>query len=258
MKGLGYMKSPNNEEHLDITDYAPLYKQLSQILQQRIKEGVYKSGEKLPSESELIKVFKVSRITASAAIQELVQSGLVYRKKGKGTYVTRPRIIGISSFGSFTADILQRGMTPSSRVVEFTTVPADQELSTHLGLNVGEYCVKLSRVRFANDEPVAMETTYLPLKLVPGLENEDLEKGSLFSILEKSFGLHPAWSEGIFEASSARPEQAELLKIKAGAPVLFVHRVTLDNNDVPLEWAYSIYRADSFSFSTGRQSIENS
>jgi GntR family transcriptional regulator len=246
-----------NEERLDITDYVPLYKQLSQILQQRIKAGVYKSSEKLPSERELIELFKVSRITATAAIQELVQNGLAYRKKGKGTFVSRPRIVGLSSFGSFSSDILQRGMTPSSRILELTSVPAEQDLMTHLGLEAGERCIKLSRVRYANDAPVAIETTYLPEKLVPGLGNEDLEKGSLFAVLLKSYGLHPSWSEGIFEAVSATPEQAELLNLKPGASVLLVHRVTVDNNDVPLEWAYSIYRADSFSFSTGRQAIES-
>jgi GntR family transcriptional regulator len=245
------------EERLDMKDYAPLYKQLFQILQQRIKAGIYKSGEKLPSERELIENFKVSRITATAAIQELVQNGLVYRKKGKGTYVTRPRITGLSSFGSFTSDISQRGMTPTSRIIEIKTVQAEEEQINHLGLNAGDLCIKLSRVRLADNVPLAIETTYLPEKLVPDLGNEDLEHGSLFSILEKRYGLHPSWSEGIFEAASARSEQADLLKIKHGAPVLLVHRVTLDNNDVPLEWAYSIYRADSFSFSTGRQVIES-
>lgn len=246
-----------NEERLDITDYVPLYKQLSQILQQRIRVGIYKSGDKLPSERELVEIFKVSRITATAAIQELVQNGLAYRKKGKGTYVARPRIVGLSSFGSFSSDILQRGMTPTSRILEMAVVPTDQDLITHLGLDTGDRCIKLSRVRYANDAPVAIETTYLPEKLVPGLGKEDLEKGSLFAILVKSYGLHPSWSEGIFEAAIATSEQAELLNLEPGSPVLLVHRVTLDNNDVPLEWAHSIYRADTFSFSTGRQSIES-
>lgn len=245
------------EERLDMANYVPLYKQLAQILQQRIKAGIYASGVRLPSERELMETFKVSRITVTAAIQELEQNGLVYRKKGKGTFVTRPRIVGLSSFGSFTSDILQRGMIPSSRLIEFTSLLANEELTTHLGLEAGESCIKLSRVRYANETPVAVETTYLPEKLVPGLEKEDLEKGSLFAILERKYGLHPSWSEGIFEAASAKPDQAQLLKIKPGAPVLLVHRVTLDKNDVPLEWAYSIYRADSFSFSTGRQAIDS-
>jgi GntR family transcriptional regulator len=246
-----------SEERLDMANYVPLYKQLAQILQQRIKTGIYSGGEKLPSERELSEIFKVSRITVTAAIQELEQNGLVIRKKGKGTFVTRPRIVGLSSFGSFTSDILQRGMVPSSQIIEISTVLADENLVTHLGLELNEPCIKLSRVRFANETPVAVETTYLPAKLVPGLEKEDLEKGSLFAVLERRFGLHPSWSEGIFEAASARPDQAQLLKIKPGAPVLLVHRVTLDKNDVPLEWANSIYRADSFSFSTGRQAIDS-
>jgi GntR family transcriptional regulator len=244
------------EERLDTTNYIPLYKQLSLIIQQRIKLGVYKSGDRLPSERELIETFKVSRITATAAIQELVQSGLVYRIKGKGTFVARPRIVGLSSFGSFTSDIHQRGMVPSSRVVELVKVPADPELQNKLGLKPGEVCLKLFRVRFANEDPIAIEIAYLPEKLFPALENEDLERGSLYTVFTRRYGFHPSWSEGIFEAASANREQAELLNLKVGEPVLLIHRVTFDNNFVPLEWVHSIYRADRFSFSTGRQSVE--
>jgi GntR family transcriptional regulator len=246
----------NAEDRLDPTDYVPLYKQLTQILQQRIRSGIYKSGEKIPSERELIETFKVSRITATAAIQELVQNGLAYRMKGKGTYVARPRIVGLSSFRSFTSDILQRGMTPSSRITELVTVPSDQEQQQHLDLEPGEECVKLTRIRYANGDPLALETAFLPAKIIPGIENEDLETGSLFNILTRRYGLRPSWSEGIFEAASANQEQALILKIKPGEPLLLIHRVTFDNNYVPLEWVHSIYRADRFSFSTGRQAVE--
>ncbi len=174
---------PITEERLDVTNYVPLYKQLSLILQQRIKVGVYKSGEKLPSEREIIETYKVSRITATAAIQDLVQNGLAYRIKGKGSYVARPKIVGLSSFGSFSTDIQQRGMKPSSRILEFSIVPADQELITHLGLKPDDNCVKLHRVRYADGAPVAIEIAYLPEKLVPGLENENLEQDSLFRVL---------------------------------------------------------------------------
>ncbi len=244
------------EERLDITDYVPLYIQLFQILQQKIKKGIYKSGEKIPSERELILTYKVSRITATAAIQELVKNGFAYRIKGKGTYVARPKITGISSFGSFSSDIKQRGMNPSSKLIEYSIVEANQELVDNLGIELGENCVKLHRVRFANDTPVAIEIAFIPEKLVPGLENEDLEQGSLFAIFARVYGLHPTWSEGIFEASSATTEQAKLLNIKPGASVLVIHRVTFDKNYLPLEWVHSIYLADSFSFSTGRQAID--
>jgi GntR family transcriptional regulator len=244
-----------NEDHLDSSSYVPLYAQLYEILRRRIEKGEYKNREKIPSETDLMNSFDVSRITALAAIRELIKTGLAYRIKGKGTFVAQSKIKGLSSFGSFSADIRQRGMVPSSKVVEFTKIPADAELQERLGVEPGELCIKLVRVRFANDEPVAIETAYLPDKLVPGIENEDLNKISLYETLENRFGLYPTLSEGIFEAAPTDRWQAELLNLKPGEPILIVHRVTFDKNYLPLEWVHSYYRADRFSFSTGRQPV---
>jgi len=243
------------EARLDPNSYVPLYAQVYEILRQHIEAGRYQPGEQLPSERELMNMFGISRITAQAAVKELIQSNMAYRIKGKGTFVARAKIRGLSSFGSFTEDIRQRGMTPSSRVVEFTTIPADKEMQEHLGLQPEDVCIKLTRVRLANNEPVAIEIVLIPKLLVPGIENEDLEKGSLYEILSRRYGLHPSWSEGIFEAAPADRWQAELLGLKPGVPVLIVHRVTFDKNYVPLEWVDSFYRADRFSFSTGRQAV---
>lgn len=246
----------NNDERLDYNGYVPLYKQIFEILQKRIKEGIYTNGSQLPSERELIETFNVSRITATSAIQELVKNGLAYSKKGKGTFVTRPRIVGLSSFRSFSSDILQRGMTPSSRILSLQTIPADDNLKEILDLEPGDLCLQLSRVRLANNEPVALETTYLPEKRFPGFSLEDIEGKSLFSVFIQKYGFHPSWSDGIFEAASSTPEQASFLNLEPGAPVLQIRRVTMDKDSIPLEWANSIYRADTFSFSTGRQPIE--
>lgn len=244
-------------EHLDPSSYTPLYVQLFQIMRSKIEAGIYKPGEQLPSERELIETYEVSRITATAAIQKLVHSGLVFRIRGKGSFVARPKIRGLSSFGSFSSDIRQRGMVPSSRILSSDIITADNDVKEHLELSLEDKVLKISRLRFANEEPVALETAFIPEALFPGIENEDLEHGSLYEIMERKYGLFPTWSEGVFEATAADDEQAELLDIGPCDPVLWVHRVTRDPNYTPLEWVHSLYRADRFSFSIGILSIRS-
>lgn len=244
-----------NKGWLDPRSYVPLYMQLYAMLSRAVEEGHYKAGEQLPSERELSESFSVSRITSGSAIQELVRAGLAYRVQGKGTFVARPKIRGLSSFDSFSSDICQRGMVPSSRLISCEKLIPDEEVQERLSLPPEECCFELVRVRLADNEPVAIETTYIPEKLCPGLENEDLERGSLFETFRRRYGLFPTWSEGIFEAAPANEQQAELLELNLGDPVLLIHRVTFDENYVPLEWVHSVYRADRFSFSTGRQPV---
>jgi GntR family transcriptional regulator len=244
-------------ERLDPQSYTPLYVQLFQIMRDKIEAGTYQPGQQLPSERELIETYEVSRITATAAIQKLVHSGLAYRIRGKGSFVARPKIRGLSSFGSFSDDIRARGMVPSSRTISSDIITADDDVKEHLQLEADEKVLKISRLRFANDEPVALETAYIPEALFPGIENEDLEHGSLYEMMENKFGQFPTWSEGVFEAAAADDGEAELLDLEPGDPVLWVHRVTRNPNYTPIEWVHSLYRADRFSFSMGILSVRS-
>jgi GntR family transcriptional regulator len=243
--------------HLDPKSYTPLYVQLFQMMRSKIEAGIFQPGQQLPSERELIKTYDVSRITATAAIQKLVHSGLAYRIRGKGSFVARPKIRGLSSFGSFSEDIRARGMVPSSKIISSDIITTDKEVREHLELAEKDQVFRISRLRFANEEPVAIETAFIPEALFPDIENEDLEHGSLYEIMEQKYGLFPTWSEGVFEAAPADEEQAELLDLEPGDPVLWVHRVTRGPNYTPLEWVHSLYRADRFSFSTGILSIRS-
>ena len=249
--------STYTDERLDPDSYVPLYMQLVQLLQRVIEEGVLKTGDQLPSERELVERYDVSRITASNALHELVRSGLVYRKQGLGTFVAQPRIRDLSGFASFSDDMRERGLMPSSRLLALESLLPDEEVCKRLSLAPGALCIRLARVRLANEEPVAIENTYIPADLCPGLENEELEKGSLYEVFRRRYGLRPAWAEGIIEAARVDEEQAALLDLQPGEPVLSIWRVTYDENYVALEWVHSVYRADRFSFSTGRHPVES-
>ena len=129
--------STYTDERLDPDSYVPLYMQLVQLLQRVIEEGVLKTGDQLPSERELVERYDVSRITASNALHELMRSGLVYRKQGLGTFVAQPRIRDLSGFASFSDDMRERGLMPSSRLLALESLLPDEEICKRLDLAPG-------------------------------------------------------------------------------------------------------------------------
>jgi GntR family transcriptional regulator len=141
---------------LDHESTTPLYIQLKEHLRMQIEAGVYPSGARLPSERELAQTFQMSRMTVRQALQLLAKDGFVTSHIGKGTYVRRPRIAQELRFlTSFTEDMRQRDMTPSSRVIRAALDHADEDVAEHLRVAVGAETVLLSRVRLADMLPQA-------------------------------------------------------------------------------------------------------
>jgi GntR family transcriptional regulator len=239
-------------EVLDPTSYIPLYIQITDILRKSIDEGLIKPGEKLPSENELVQRFGISRITATAALDELVKAHLAYRERGRGTFVALPFLSDFSFFSSFTEDMLARGFKPSSRLVSLKVEQPDQV--TLEKLRMAEDCdyFCLVRVRLANDDPVALQQTYLVKDMFPDLDRQDFEKQSLYGVMRRAYGYKPTWGEAIVEAGAASEEEARYLEVENGTPVLIIWHLTLDDRSVLLEYVRSVYRSDRFSFSTGR------
>ena len=233
----------------------PMYFRIEQGILEQIQRGSLKPGDQLPSESELAEQHGVSRITAKRALDDLVQQGLAFRQQGRGTFVARARIREISGFRSFSEDIRARGLVPSSRILSLKEILPEPKIREWLHLDEGAKAFLLKRVRFADAEPVAIEAAYLPSRLCPTLAREDLGKGSLYDILQNRFGVVPSWADSEIEAREATPEEARLLEMKAGRPVLAARRVTYSANYDVIECVESIYRGDCFTFYTGRQRI---
>jgi GntR family transcriptional regulator len=232
-----------------------MYYRIEQGILEQIQAGLLKSGDQLPSEAELAEQHNVSRITAKRALDDLVQQGLAFRLQGRGTFVARARIREISGFRSFSEDIRARGLEPSSQILMFKEILPDSAIREWLHLGDGEKAFLLKRVRFADEEPVAIESAYLPCKICPALVKEDMVKGSLYETLQSRYGIIPSWADSEIEAREATREEAQLLKMKAGRPVLAARRITFAANYDVIECVDSIYRGDRFTFYTGRQRI---
>jgi GntR family transcriptional regulator len=249
------MEMPDEKILLDPNSYIPLYIQLARMLRAAIEKGQFKAGEKLPSENVLVKRFGISRITATAALDELVKAHLAYRERGRGTFVAQAFLSNFSFFSSFTEDMRARGLEPSSRLVSLHVQNPDLEMIEKLKMGVETHYYCLKRVRLANQEPVVFQSAYLPKAMYPGFEKVDLQNQYLYEVMRKSYGLTPTWGDAIVEAGAATGEEAGYLDIAPGAPVLIIWHVTLDDHFVILEYVRSVYRSDRFSFATGRNPL---
>ncbi|MGY4706374.1 GntR family transcriptional regulator [Candidatus Bipolaricaulota sp. J31] len=226
-----------------------LYLRVKDWLRAAIEKGDYRPGDRIPSEHELMKRFGVSRSTVRHAISELVLEGWLYRVQGSGTYVARPKYRQtLSRLTSFTEDMRLLGLTPRSKLLLCRVEEADEPIAAALSLTPGEEVIRIERLRFADREPMALNTSILPRRLVPGLEEMDLEKGSLYEILERHYGLILSRADQTLEPALADPYAAELLGVSVGAPLLLVEGVIYLKNGVPAEWVRILYRGDRYKF----------
>ena len=233
--------------HRDAPD--PLYTQLQDSLRADITAGRYRPHDRLPSERELALRFNVSRMTVRQALLELAREGTIYTRMGKGTFIAEPKIDQqLRALTGFTQDVSTRGSRPSSSVLEARVIPATAEVSAALQIMPGAEAILLSRLRFSDGVPLAVETAYLPFVLVPNLLAHDFAVESLYNVLENEYGLKLVQAEQTIESALASSRELELLKLSPPSAVLKMRRLTRTAEGVPVEFVLSVYRGDRYKF----------
>ena len=241
------VQSRSTARPLDKNGFIPLYFQIQRALKEKIHSGELSEGDALPSEEELARAYQVSRMTARQALHGLKTSGYAFSQKGRGTFVTRPKLEkNIMHLMGFTEDMKQRGMVPSSRVLEQLAVKATKDLAHELKVGIGDPVMRLRRLRFADGIPMALEESHIPLIFFPGLEKINFSKQSLYYILREDYGVRVAWADEVIEAMPATREESELLTIPKKASVLSVSRIIMTTEETPIEVACSRYRGDRY------------
>ncbi len=232
---------------LDKNGFIPLYYQIQRALMEKIHSGELSEGDLLASEEELARSYKVSRMTARQALHGLKARGYALSQKGRGTFVTKPKLEkNIMHLRGFTEDMKQRGMVPSSQLLEQTVVRATEDLADSLKIEPEASVMKLRRLRLADGIPMALEVSHIPLRQFPGLERINFAKQSLYFILRENYGVRVAWADEIIEALPATREESELLTIPRRASVLSISRVIITTEQTPIEVACSRYRGDRY------------
>jgi len=228
----------------------PYYVQVKEALRERIERGEWRPGDQLPSEAEFCCTFDVSRIVIRQALKEMTYEGLVVRRKGKGTFVAEPKIVEglVQKLTGFHQDMTSRGHRPLTQVLKQVAIPASAKVASHLGIEPGTPVVQLDRLRFVADEPIVLVTTYLPSRLVPGLEQEDLSAHSLYELLEKRLGLVIARGHRTIGAVGANEVEAQLLQVEKGAPLILLDSVSYLADGTPIEYYRALHRGDRSSF----------
>ena len=225
----------------------PAYLQLSDKLRRAIDAGAWPTGQALPSERDLAGSLGLSRMTVRRAFEELVAGGMVDQRQGSGTYVrsrrleqTIDRVIG------FTDEARLLGFRPGSRLLEVAGVSADAVVAQALRCPLGAPVLRLSRIRTADDVPLALQVAHLRSSLVT-LQAETLERfGSLYGTLEAVFGVKPVRARQTVTARLPTREERTVLAVGARLPVLALERTTYDEDDEPFEYVRSAYRGDRY------------
>jgi len=236
---------------IDRSSALPYYVQLKEALMEGIEGGRWKPGARLPSEPELCASFDVSRTVVRQALQELVYEGVVVREKGRGTFVAEGKISSTSlvhSLVGFHQDMAERGLEPNSKVLEQVMQPAAQPVARYLHLEELSPVIKLERLRFIQDDPIVLVTSYLPYNLCPLALKADFTRQSLYAFLAETYGLTLARGRRRIEATVASEERARLFQVNPGSPLLRMESVTFSEQDQPIEYFIGYFRGDRSRF----------
>lgn len=240
----------SDHEKIDLESHIPFYLQLKRSLQEKIDSGVWMPNDMLPSESKLCKLYGISRTVVRQALREMEYEGQVYRRKGKGTFVAEPKIREslAQRLTGFHQDMAEQGLATRDEVLFLGLVPADAKVTRYLKLPEGRNVIKLRRLRFVEGEPIALVTTYLPDDLCPRVLEEDFRSQSLYSFLERECGLVLSHGRRMIEAVVANEEEARLMHVKKGAPMVLLDSVSFVEDGTPVEYYHAVHRGDRTRF----------
>lgn len=224
--------------------YVPHHRRIEQVLRERIT--ALQPGDRLPSDAELVAEFGVSRMTARNAMQRLAEEGLVARQPGRGSFVAEPAAHRRTDrLMTFTSEMTRRGRVASSRLLARAIRPSTRAEATALALAPGEPVVEIRRIRLADHEPIALESAVLVASCAPSVLTADLEHGSLHAAITAG-GQTLRRGTGTVEAGAATAEDARLLDIRRGDPLLIERRVIVDDRGRRIEATESRYPADRY------------
>lgn len=249
------MAAPNDLSRIfrhavDRNSPIPYYVQVKRALQEYIEDSGWQTGNQLPGEPELCRLFDVSRTVIRQALREMQYEGLIVKKKGKGTFVAEPKIVEhlFQNLTGFYQDMTERGFTPVTKVLKQELVPASSKVAGYLGLDPGVSVIQIHRLRSVEDVPIILDNTYLPYALCPKVLHTDLSSQSLYAFLGQEYSFVIARGRRTLEAVSANEYEASLLEVDVGSPLILLDSVSYLDNGTPVEYFHGLHRGDRSKF----------
>ena len=237
-------------DKINFDSHIPYYIQLIDILKEKVQFGTWAAGDQIPGEQDLCELYGVSRTVVRQALRELELEGVISRRKGKGTFISSPKIIEglVQKLTGFYQDMVERGLRPSTRVLHRNVTPAAEKVARFLNIETGEKVIDLLRLRSVNDEPIQLVTSYIPLEICPALATVDLTNRSLYEFMETECGIFIAKGRRFVEAVLANETEAALLGIERGAPLLMLDSISYSETGKPIEYYHALHRGDRSRF----------
>ena len=223
----------------------PLYVKLRKMIEDAVSSGRLKHGDALPAERDIADAAAISRVTVRKAIDDLVNDGLLVRRRGSGTFVVKPvprMQQPLSQLTSFTEDMRRRGMTAGSHWIDRGLYFPTAEETMMLGLVGGARVARIERIRTANDMPIALERTSFPDDILP---DPDAMDDSLYLHLRQS-GITPVRANQRISAVILRDDETKLLGVPQGSAALSVQRIAYLETGRVMEMSRALYRSDAY------------
>ena len=235
------------EVHLDRSSPVPLFFQISEQVRQLIANGQLAPGAFFAGEIDLAASWEVSRPTVRRAIDELVQAGLVQRRRGLGTMVVRNEIRRSSRLSSLYDDLVHLHRKPTTSLISMTKLRASSDIASEMHIEEGSDILSLRRVRFVDGTGLALLHNYIPFHIVDGLSKTDFETNGLYGLFRER-GCFPVRATQLVGARLAMRQEAHHLGITEGAPVLTAHRTTFDDKGEVVDLGKHVYDASHYLF----------
>ncbi|MFN0121841.1 MAG: GntR family transcriptional regulator [Blastocatellia bacterium] len=230
-----------------------LYYQLENLLREKILSGAFGPGERLPTESELIEQYGVSRITVRQSLSTLAGEGLIERRQGRGAVVAARRTQRKSFDGAIHLtgsldELISMGQDTLVRALEMNRVDADAHEAEILVITPGDTLYRLKRLRLRDEQPDSLIVNYLPADIGSQLSPEELNTGALPRLPETKFALKLRDARQRITAALADPYVAGLLDVRIGAPLLSIERTVFTVEGRPIEYVHTLYRSDLYGY----------
>ncbi len=234
---------------IDRFNQEKLYLQLTRIILEEINAGKWQPGERIPTEEELCREYNVSKITVRQAINNLSSEGYLLKVQGKGTFVTGVQTEGCLAMRTrFTEEMFGKEVKAEKKILFSGQKTPPSDTREYLKTNERIYYILSKRV--VNGKPVYLEESFIPYRLVPGIERLDFSRYSLYSVLQEKSIKKIFKVIQTIEISQASGENAKYLDVRKGVPVLIVHRLFLSSDNSPVAYTKFLGRTDRYKFQT--------
>ena len=252
-----FMSSPTESPHtlhvglvLESSSFVPFYEQISEQIRTMIRAGNLVAGQSYYSEGEIARSLGISKMPVRQAFQKLRAEGLLMIARGKRPVIGAGRVSwDFQELRGFSEEMRRRGLVPSAKLLGLEMLEPDVAVAQALRLAPGESVYRLKRLRFVNAEPVAVVTSYLPARIFPGIDRQELENQSLYHVIENTYKRKLQRAEEVIGATKAGEKDAHLLQTEPHSALLIIRETTYDEEEVAIEYSVSLLRGDRYTAS---------